>query len=460
MNVVLISNPTNQFHKADFPPPGIAYLGGTARRAGHKVLLIDGQRWNISKIVEDSCAASPDLIGITCWTIGRGLVWELCEELKKKLPQVMLVIGGPHATMHPEHILQKTHAQAVAIGEGEETFLELLTVLEKGEDFKSIPGLVVRGENNTPVFTTSRHSIENIDTIARPYYDGFQDFNFADYEGFPALPHPTASIITSRGCVFNCSYCASVRFWGRRWRFRTAENVLEEIRYLVEEKKVKSLYFWDDNFPVDKQRAITICQGIIDNGWSLQWACSSHVTMLNLEILTKMKKSGCRNIDFGVESGSDRILKRINKKQTRQDIIRAFDLTHEVGIAARAYLIVGNMGEDEESIDETIELISRIQPRSSIGAALLMLLPGTDVYKEAVEKGFIKEDFWLDSDAIAYNLMEHSLPELKKLRKRLMWGIAKSKKGIKPKITYLLKSVFYEFPILAIFRSFVPKKLR
>ena len=123
-------------------------------------------------------------------------------------------------------------------------------------------------------------------------------------------------------------------------------------------------------------------------------------------------------------------------------------------------MIVGNFGENEESIDETIDLISRIKPRSSIGAALLMLLPGTDVYKEAVEKGFITDDYWLESDEMAYNLMEHSLDELKTLRKRLMWGIAKSKKGIRPKVTYLLKSIFYEYPVLSIFRSLVPKQLR
>jgi radical SAM superfamily enzyme YgiQ (UPF0313 family) len=320
--------------------------------------------------------------------------------------------------------------------------------------------LALRNEDGTAFFTSPRQPIENIDSIPFPHYQGFEEFNFNQYGGFPPLTRPTAAIISSRGCVFDCSYCASVHFWGRRWRFRSAENVLDEIQWLVEEYGVRSFYFFDDNFPVNKERALRICKGIIDNRWRLNWACCSHVKMVSRQLLEAMKNSGCVTIDFGVESGSDRILKNINKRQTRDDIEKSFNLCHEFGILPRAYLMVGNPGEDESTIDETVDLIKRIKPRSSIGANILWLLPGTSVYNDAVTKGYISDDYWLHYDGVPYNLQNYSLEELKTLRRRLMWGIARGKGGISPMISYYLKNIYYEYPSLARLRTFIPTRLR
>lgn len=460
LKIILISNPTSRRQKPDFPPPGIAYLGAIAHQAGHDVLLIDGGLLSISQIIKDVRQVSPDLVGVTCWTIDRNMVWKLCAALKQAAPKSFLVLGGPHATMYPEHIFKKTHASAVVVGEGEETFAELLKAIEESKNLKDVAGMVIRNKDGSVFYTAPRPPIENINSIPRPYYAGFRHFNFSHYGGFPPLPQPTAAIISSRGCMFDCSYCASVRFWGKRWRFRSPENVLEEIGWLVEEHGVQSLYFFDDNFPVNKERAIAICKGIIHNGWDLQWACCSHVKMINHELLEEMKASGCVTIDFGVESGSDKILKNINKRQTREDIEKAFDLVHEAGILPRAYLMVGCPGEDESTIDETIELIGRIKPRSSIGANILWLLPGTAIYEDAVKKGCISEDYWLESNEVPYNLQEHSLEKLEALRRRLMFGIARKKEGLMPLLTYYLKRVYYKYPFLSVFRSFVPKQFR
>jgi radical SAM superfamily enzyme YgiQ (UPF0313 family) len=362
--------------------------------------------------------------------------------------------------MYPGHIFRKTHASAVIIGEGEETFAEFLEALAKGRDLKDVAGMVLRNEDGSTFYTAPRPSIRNIESIPFPHYDGFRRFNFSHYGGFPLLPHPTAAVISSRGCVFNCNYCASVRFWGKRWRFRSPENVLEEIRWLIEKYGIRSFYFFDDNFPVNKERAIAICEGIISNGWNLEWACCSHVKMVNRELLEVMKASGCVTIDFGVESGSDRILKNINKRQTREDIKKSFGLVHETGIFPRSYLIVGSPGEDESTIDETIELIGHIKPWSSIGANILWLLPGTAVYEDAVRNGYISEDYWLNFEDVPYNLQEHSLKKLKELRTRLMLGIAIKKGGLKPRATYYLKNLYYNYPFLSKFRSLVPRQFR
>lgn len=460
VKIVLISHPTSRRQRPDFPPPGIGYLGAAAHQAGHDVLLLDGGLQTIRQIVREVRRACPDLVGVTCWTIARGTVWKLCAALAQAAPKAFLVVGGPHATMLPEHVFRKTSASAVVVGEGERTFEELLAALSEGRDLEHVAGLVLRGPDGSAQFTAPRGPIEDLDSVRRPYYHGFRNFSFSHYDGFPPLPRPTAAIISSRGCVYDCSYCASVRFWGRKWRPRSAQNVLEEINWLVEDFGVRSLWFHDDNFPVNRERVMAICDGISETGAALKWACCSHVKTIDRELLGAMKASGCVTIDFGVESGSDRILEGVNKHQTRQDIEKAFALVHEAGMTARAYLMVGCPGEDESTIDETIDLIGRIKPRSSIGATILWLLPGTKVYEDAVRAGFINEKYWLESDDVPYNLQEYPLERLEELRRRLMLGIAKAKGGISPRITYYLKRMYYAYPALSVLRSLVPRRFR
>ena len=460
MKVLLISHPKKYIHKPDFPPTGISYLGAVANGAGHETLLLDGGLIRIPEIVRKAKEFQPSFIGVTCWTIDRGMVWALCEALRKEIPKTFLCIGGPHATIFPEHIFKKTHASAVVIGEGEATFKELLCALNSGGDLKSIEGMALRNEDGTVYYTGSRAGIEKLDLIPKPFYEGFEGFKFSNYAGFASLPRPTASIISSRGCIFDCTYCATVAFWGNRWRYRSAENVLEEMEWLIEKMGAKSIYFFDDNFPVNKKRVIAICEGIINKKWNIKWACCAHVTIVNKEVLEIMKKSGCMSIDFGVESGSDKILRNIRKKQTRIDIEKTFALSHEVGIQPRSYLMVGNIGEDEKTIDETIEMIAKIKPRSSIGASILWLLPGTDEYNEAVKNGYMSEDFWLNSDDVPYNLQEHTYEELCNLRNRLMLGIARGKGEISPLISYYLKKIYYKYPFLSNLRSLIPNMFR
>ncbi len=460
MRVLFIGHPNEHRQKPDFPPLGIAYLGAAARDKGHDVLLIDGGLSAIEIIVRQAKDFIPDFVGVTCWTINRGIVWKLCLMLKKVLPEAFLAVGGPHASFYPEHVFVKTHAKAVVIGEGEETVCDLLDCIDNKYDLSQVKGIAYRKTDGTIECTSSRPQIEQLDSIPFPYYSGFKHFSFQNYAGLSGLPRPTAAVITSRGCVFDCSYCGSVNFWGKKWRYRSAKNVLDEIQQLVDGGDVRSIYIFDDNFPVNKKRAMDICQGIIDRRLDIKWACCSHVQMVNEELLALMKESGCISIDFGVESGSDVILRNINKSQNRADIERAFSLVHKVGIKPRAYLMVGNKGETTDTIDATIQLAGTIMPHSSIGATILWLLPGTRVFREARESGFIDDEYWLKSDDVPYNLQEYSYQELFLLRKRLMLGIARQKGGIIPMISYYLKSIYYQYPFLSILRSFIPNSLR
>ena len=460
MKVLFVSQPNEYQQRPDFPPIGVAYLGAVVHDRGHEVMLIDGGLTGLKDITKQVKEFNPDFIGVTCWTIDRRNVWKLCLILKKISPTAFLTVGGPHASFYPEHIFVKTKAAAVVIGEGEETVCELLDALKNGGELARVRGIAYRNKDGNVERTGPRPQIEQLDSIPFPYYRGFKNISFQDYSGLAGLPRPTAAIITSRGCVFDCTYCGSVNFWGRKWRARSAENVLDEIQQLVKGMGARSIYIFDDNFPVDKKRAMDICRGIIDRKLNIQWACCSHVKMMSEELLEVMKESGCVSIDFGVESGSDTILANINKKQSRRDIEWAFALVHKVGIRPRAYLMVGNKGESINTIDATIEMAGAIKPYSSVGATLLWLLPGTQVFNEAREKGFIDNDYWLRSDAVPYNLQEHSYQELFELRQRLMRGIARQKGGISPMVSFYLKSIYYRYQFLSRMRTLVPDWLR
>lgn len=460
MKIALLGNPPVITHRPDFPPIGIAYLGAIARSHGHETLLIDGALAGIDDIVAELKRFSPDLVGITCWTMDRVNVWRLCEKIKKVVPHKWLVIGGPHATLFPHQVMKRTNASAVVIGEGEETFAELVCAIDQGKEIASIPGIAIGDDEGRITKNGGRCLIEDLNSIPRPYYEGFRRFSFKRYQGFPSLPHPTASMISSRGCVYNCSYCSSVKYWGRKWRFRSADNILDEMQWLVKEMGVRSVHFFDDNFMVLKQRVFDICEGMREMGLNIKWSCSGHVKNVGSEMLREMKATGCVSIDFGVESGSNTILRNINKQQTREDIERAFRLAHEAGILPRAYLMVGNKGEDESTIDETIELVGRIKPWSSVGAALLLVLPGTPVYEDAVRDGYIDDEYWLRSDDVLYDLREHSMKELVHLRNRLMLGIANNKGGLLPKLTYHMRKIYYNYPSISFLRKFVPNALR
>lgn len=460
MKLLFISHPIRYRQKPDFPPIGIAYLAAVVRAKGHEVRLIDGALNNISQIVTEAKEFSPYFIGVTCWTIGRQMVWRLCSLLKKFLPDTFLAVGGPHASYLSEHIFAKTPANAVIIGEGEETTCAIIDAIENNRDLSRVKGLVFRQQDGIIVHTEQQPHVAQLDAIPFPYYMGFKNFSFHQYAGLAVLPKPTAPIITSRGCLFDCSFCGSVNFWGRKWRPRSAKNVLSELRWLVNIMGARSIYFFDDNFPAMKKRAMEICQGIIDFQLNIEWACCSHVKMIDKELLDAMRKSRCTCIDFGVESGSNDILRRINKHQTRDDIEKTFELTHNAGIKPRAFLMVGNPGETKRTIDETIDMIEKIKPHASIGASILWLLPGTNVYKKAKKNGFIDDNYWLKDDDVPYNLQEHTQDELFKLRQRLMWGIVRKKTSISSLLSFLLKNLYYRYPFLSLIRSLVPDKLK
>jgi radical SAM superfamily enzyme YgiQ (UPF0313 family) len=447
--ILLINPPREVPQQADFPPLGLAYIASFLNRNGIKTCVIDAASFSWKRLKNVIIEKAPSIVGIPCWTLERGQSFKVARLVKEVFPQVKIIMGGHHATAFPEHMFKLADADVVVIGEGEITVLELAGALLNNGNLREIKGIAYL-EDGKVIVNGSRDFINDLDVLPFPSYD---DFNLDEYLGLPEIKERAAAIITSRGCPHRCTYCSASKFWRRAWRARSAENVLDEIEWLYRDYGVRAFLFFDDNFTVNKERAIKICQGILERNLHIKWVAESHVSHINKELLSWMKKSGCYKIDFGIESGSQKILKTIKKGQTIEGIVEAFKLTYEVGIKSRAMLMIGNPGENEESVEETIKLMRMINPYDTHSAQILWILPDTEIYELAKSKGIISDEFWLGGNSMVYYTGDHSVRELKILRKQLMEGLVNNRGGIKAYGEYLIRSFYYNYPILQKFRE-------
>ena len=444
MEILLIAPPRPIPQKSDFPPIGLAYISAALRGEGIDVRVLDASAFSWKTLAEPLRLHSPSVVGISCWTLERGQVFKTAKLVKEILPKAKIVLGGHHATAFPEHMFINAYADAVVIGEGEETALELFRAMLTRQSLENIRGIAY-SENGRIHLTEHRDLIINLDLI--PYPD-YADFNLDDYLGLPEIKGRAASIMTSRGCPYRCIFCSGSKFWERRWRSRSPENVLGEIEWLYYDQKVRNFIFFDDNFTVQKDRAIQICQGIIDRKLDIHFVASSHVAHIDKELLYWMKRGGCYRIDFGVESGTPEILDKIKKSQTVEQIEQTFELVHEAGIKPRAFLIVGSPGENEKTIDQTVSLMRRIKPYDSRTAEIMWVLPNTEIYELAKTQGLLTDDFWLKNNETLYYTCEHTLDELKLLRDHLMKETSRNEGTIKAYLEYLARKAYYNYPLL------------
>lgn len=437
MKIVLINPPLNPPRRTSFIPLGLAYVASVLKKAGYEVKCIDGcnMSWNIltKKIVE----FNPDVAGVTCWTFARIQAWKTVKIIKDNLPKTKIIIGGQQATLLPYQTMEITNADFLVLGEGENTIVELMDAITKKRNFSDVKSIAYKDKRKI-IITPRRQFITDLDTIPFPDYS---DFNLNSYLGLNGAGRgrKAAGIITSRGCPYDCSYCSSKEFWTRKWRFRSAENILEEIEYLYFNLGVRALTIFDDNFTVNKERAIKVCQGIVERRLDLKWISIASVRAVDEEILTWMKEAGCYQVQYGVESGSPKILKNINKQQTVDQIINAFNITKKVGMEPYAYLFIGGPGETEKTVDETISLMKNIAPNQGPSGGILWILPGTKIYELAKAQEIISDDIWINNhEQHIFYTGEYSFKKLLGLQYRLQKGLAKNK-NMKSYLIFIIK---------------------
>lgn len=363
------------------PPIGLYSVGAVLKENDYEVDILN---WHdIHKrpheIKETLLAKRPDVIGFSILHANRWGGIEIARTAKELDPNVKTVFGGIGATFLWEHLLRHfPEIDFVVLGEGDLTFLSLIRYFRKEREtpLRDIRGIAYR-ENGNIKRTEEAEHIRDLDTLP-----------------IPSRHFAYRHVSSSRGCSWNCRFCGSPRFWGRRVRLRSPEHFVEELEILYR-KGITFFYFSDDTFAMDHQRVIAICRKIIERGLAITWYAISRVGDVSEEVLSWMRKAGCIQISYGVESGSEKIRALLNKKIDRRGIQRAFSLTTKYGILARAYFIYGCPGETWETIQETLELIREIKPLSTI-FYILDIYPGTDLYLEAQRRLGLTDDIWLE----------------------------------------------------------------
>lgn len=342
----------------------------------------------IDKIIEATVSSSPRLIGISCMTMEYSSVMRIASLLKERLA-VPIVVGGIHPSLYPEQfIFDKSPVDFVVIGEGEETLLELARYIESGKvNYENIDGIAYLKEGRC--HRAQIRSIKN-DFLVSP----IQVYKKLDM-AFYTEPHAYITrhvrisgvqIFTSRGCPYKCTFCSNavIMQMNKRYksvRYRPVKSVIEEIKFLRDTYHIDGFYIMDDTFCMDKRYVEEFCSELANAGIHLVWAAETRANLIDELLLKKMKKAGLVQIDIGVESGSDQMLREIQKGITVQDILQLFSLAHKYNIRTFASLIVNLPNETLEQLQETIHLLEKIRPSSGVIGTTIPL-PKTELFNK------------------------------------------------------------------------------
>ncbi len=374
------------------PPLGIAYLASVLRKDGHNVSIIDipAMGFGESEIYTFLKNGNFDLVGSGSVTSGLHQALRVLELAKKVANdtgrKIFTVYGGVHATLVEEKLFdEKTreYLDAVIVGEGEYTLKELVKSLEEGKNLKDVKGLIYREEGeirkNPP-----RPPIQNLDELPFPAWDLI-----------PVEKYKEFSLITSRGCPYSCIYCCVGTIYGHKWRGRSADNVIEEMGYLIKKYGAKHFAFVDDAFNLDIKRAKEICRKILENNWRITWEASQGIRLnfLDAELVDLMKKSGCLFVGAGIETGDAEIMKTLKRGITKEKIAQSIQLLHKARIITRGFFLIGNPGETTETLKESVEFGKQLGLRS-MGFTFLMPYPKTEYTEWILKHGKILVHEW------------------------------------------------------------------
>lgn len=407
LDVLLISPPLFRLYgmRQPSPPLGLLYLsrylnvnginarvynadyeGGVTRRYAEIVSLHEGYSKNLSDMDFEAWKSvrqmvrktKPKIVGISTVTSTFQSSLNCVKIIREELPNAKIFLGGAHVTALPEEAAVVPGVSAVIMGEGERTLLDL----SQGKPYNAIPGLCYAKDGKT-VRTGERELIQDLDSLPFPILE--------DLIVEKIKPTSFGEIMSSRGCPYNCLFCASVVIWGRKLRLRSPENIYEEIVFRKTKYKTKFFQFWDDTLTISGERILRIC--LLLKKLRITWSCQTKANHVSKDILRKMKDAGCVEIALGIESGNQRVLDIAKKNQKIEDIIRASKLIKEAGIFLNTFFMLGLPGETNESIEDTFKLIDTIKP-DGILANIAVPLPGTEFFQMAKDCGWITDYNW------------------------------------------------------------------
>jgi anaerobic magnesium-protoporphyrin IX monomethyl ester cyclase len=372
----LLVNPPYPFSEIPIMPMGLSYLGSVLEHSGHEVQILDllVSRYSKEKIKNKLDEYQPDIVGVTSVTLNYPIASEILKYAKSLDKDITTIIGGPHVTFAPvETLTEAPWIDIVVKGEGEMTMLDIVS----GKKLADIDGIAYRDRANGIKQTRERRLIEDLDELPPPAKHLFPLSRYLALDVH-------ASILTGRGCPFNCIFCVGSKMGGRRVRYRNPKLIVDEVEQAVT-SGFTEVNFEDDHLTLNHKHLNALCDEIIARGLKFNWSAFSRVDTVNSEILRKMKQAGCTWLLYGVESGNQEILDTIKKKITLQKVKDAVDMAKEAGIGILASFIVGLPGETVETLRQTMQFAQGLG--TSYGFNVLSPFPGTEVREKAAEYG-------------------------------------------------------------------------
>lgn len=396
MKIFLISPPNvleGNNKEADFEnritPLDLAIIGAVLEKDKHTVKILDAlaSRMDINLILKEIRDFNPDLIGITAFDRCRWGIDAANELSKNKELCSKTKIGllwSYNKNLMVKLMNENTNISFSVLGDPEFTFLDVAN----GKNFKDIPGLVYRDKNKI-IVNNLREPIKDLDILPLPAR------HLLDFSLYKRLPHelfkePCYDILASRGCPYQCIFCLLNVVWGNLWRVRSPEKVIEEMKLLIS-MGAKQIHFQDLTFTLDRKWAINLCELIIKEKLNIIWECQTRVDKIDFELLTIMKKAGCKSILYGIESLNQDVLNNLKKGVSTEDIEKALEYTKKAGIETRCSMMLGLPGETKDSVNRTIKLLLKWNP-AFVQFHTTIAFPGTELYDHIEDYGKITQN--------------------------------------------------------------------
>lgn len=444
MKITLVYPSYGEGNHSRYFPFGLAYVAASLLEAGHEVTVVDmeGDDLSIMDTVKRTLDSSPQVVAFGGMVTRFRFVKELAAGIRLEIPEVFMLAGNSGATTVPEIYLRSCGLDCVVLGEGEITSCELMRVLEEGADWHSVQGIAWLDDRGELRKSPPREMIHDLDSIPWPAWDLFPVENYVSSMDHRQKRVRHLEVLASRGCPFNCVYC--YRIYGRKVRRRSPESIVAELKELVRRYDIKYSGFPDDLFTSDRDFVMKTCALMKEELPGLKWSCLGRVNTVDREMLQTMKDAGCDWISFGIESGDDDMLSRMQRGVTAEQCLEAIRLTELAGIHADGSFIIGMFGETRDSVGKTVEFCRK----ADITAPMLFVTPypGTAIFTTALEQGRITdvETFLMGMDGadnLLVNLTDFTDGELIKLRDWAQGTIGRN---------YLLRKPFTRIPALLV----------
>lgn len=394
---VLFVNPPQTASKYKFmgviaPPLGIAYMAGVLQENNIDVEILDAsaEDMDFKDVEKELLKRKPDLVALTALTPTIGRALETAQVVKETLPDSIVVMGGYHPTFNFIETLEDENVDIVIRGEGEYIMLNLVQALENQSSLHDVKGIVFEDKNSKEIVVNPEAPlIQDLDELP------FPALNLLPMKKYRLLDMDThmTTMITTRGCPMQCSFCSSAAMHGKKIRERSVENIVDEIEYLKTNYDIDTIAFMDDTFTLKKRKVMAICDEILKRNIEIMWGCTSRVDTLDEKLLKKMKEAGCITIFIGVESADQQQLDNMCKNTTIAKIENAFKIAHKLKIRTIASVALGMPGDTKEIMNKTVKFVHKLKPNYAI-YSLATPYPGTRFYKEAFEKDLIKIKDW------------------------------------------------------------------